>query len=248
MNEIKIFDNEEFGTIRTVTIDNVVWFVASDICKALRLTNPTMAVSRLDEDERAKFNLGVHDSDGTNCINEYGLYNLVLASKKKEAKVFKRWITHEVLPSIRQNGGYINNQENLTPEQIVANALIVAQNIIKEKDKQITEMQPKALFADAVSSSHTSILIGDLAKLICQNGVNIGQKRLFEWLRANGYLIKRKGSDWNMPTQKSIEMGLFEIKESSRIDANGCNVTIRTPKATGKGQVYFINKFLATSN
>lgn len=114
--------------------------------------------------------------------------------------------------------------------------------------QKIEEQQPKALFADAVSSSRTSILIGDLAKLICQNGVNIGQKRLFEWLRANGYLIKRKGSDWNMPTQKSMEMGLFEIKESSRLDANGCNVTIRTPKATGKGQVYFINKFLSTTS
>lgn len=142
-----------------------------------------------------------------------------------------------------------------TPEQVMARALKMADvtiNNLKERNQQLLEdnkrMQPKALFADAVASSNTSILIGDLAKLICQNGVNIGQKRLFEWLRTNGYLIKRKGADWNMPTQKSVEMGLFEIKESSRIDANGCNITTRTPKATGKGQVYFINKFLATSN
>lgn len=138
-----------------------------------------------------------------------------------------------------------------SPEQIMARALRVADaeiNRLKSDNSILLEdnqrMKPKEIFADAVSTSNTSILIGDLAKLICQNGYQIGQKRLFEWMRENGYLIKRKGADWNMPTQKSIEMGLFEIKESIRIDGNGCNVTTRTPKATGKGQIYFVNKFL----
>ena len=139
-----------------------------------------------------------------------------------------------------------------TPEQVMARALKIADKQIEELkhnnmllEQKIESDKPKTIFADAVSTSHTSILVGDLAKLICQNGVQIGQKRLFEWLRKNGYLIKRKGSDWNMPTQKSIEMGLFEIKESTHINGNGCNVTTRTPKATGKAQIYFINKFLS---
>lgn len=129
---------------------------------------------------------------------------------------------------------------------LIALAVIEAQKMIAERDKQIERMKPKEIFADAVSASETSILVGDLAKLICQNGYQIGQKRLFDWLRANGYLIKRKGADWNMPTQKSLELGLFEIKESTHIDGNGCNVTTRTPKATGKAQIYFINKFLGS--
>lgn len=139
-----------------------------------------------------------------------------------------------------------------TPEQVMARALKIADRQIKELknsklllEQKIEEDKPKTIFADAVSASHTSILIGDLAKLICQNGYRIGQKRLFRWMRDNGYLIKRKGADWNMPTQRSIEMGLFEIKESTHINGNGCNVTTRTPKATGKAQIYFINKFLS---
>lgn len=138
-----------------------------------------------------------------------------------------------------------------TPEQVMARALKIANRTIDSLKSDNTKlladnerMKPKEIFADAVSASHTSILIGDLAKLICQNGVQIGQRRLFSWLRVNGYLIKRKGSDWNMPTQKSIEMGLFEIKESTHVDGNGCNITTRTPKATGKAQIYFVNKFL----
>lgn len=138
-----------------------------------------------------------------------------------------------------------------TPEQVMARALKIANRTIDSLKADNTKlladnerMKPKEIFADAVSASHTSILIGDLAKLICQNGVQIGQRRLFSWLRDNGYLIKRKGSDWNMPTQKSIEMGLFEIKESTHVDGNGCNITTRTPKATGKAQIYFVNKFL----
>lgn len=243
MNGLQIFESREFGQIRTVTKDNEPWFVASDICKALGITNTSKAMQRLDNDERANFKLGVHDSDGTNCVNEYGLYNLVLASRKQGAKEFKRWITHEVLPSIRKSGGYISGQEQMSDSELMAKALLVAQKQIEERNKQIEVMKPKAIFADAVATSKTSILVGDLAKLICQNGYQIGQKRLFEWLRQNGYLIK-SGNSYNMPMQRYVEQGLFEVKESNVQNPDGSVRITRTTKVTGKGQVYFVNKFL----
>lgn len=241
MNELQIFKNAEFGQIRTVTINNEPYFVASDICKALELSNPTVALERLDEDERSKFNLGRQGE--ANIVNEYGLYNLILASRKKESKRFKRWITHEVIPSIRKTGGYIAGQETMTDAELMAKALLVANKQIEQRNKQIEEMQPKAIFADAVSASKTSILIGDLAKIICQNGIQIGQKRLFEWLRQNGYLIK-SGSSKNMPMQRYVEQGLFEVKESNVCNPDGSVRVTKTTKITGKGQLYFINKFL----
>ena len=251
--ELQIFSNSEFGEIRTITKDDEPWFVASDICRSLDLSNPTMAMQRIDDDEKAKFNLGLSGGE-TNCVNEYGLYSLALASRKKEAKDFKRWITHEVLPSIRKNGGYIAGQETMSDDELMAKALLVANNKIAERDKiieqkqaRIEQMKPKEIFADAVATSHTSILIGDLAKLICQNGVQIGQKRLFVWLRDRGYLIK-SGSSYNMPTQRYIEQGLFEIKESNLANPDGSVRITRTPKVTGKGQVYFVNKFLKGDN
>lgn len=251
--ELQIFSNSEFGEIRTITKDNEPWFVASDICRSLDLSNPTMAMQRIEDDEKAKFNLGLSGGE-TNCVNEYGLYSLALASRKKEAKDFKRWITHEVLPSIRKNGGYIAGQETMSDEELMAKALLVANNKIAERDKiieqkqaRIEQMKPKEIFADAVATSHTSILVGDLAKLICQNGYQIGQKRLFVWLRDKGYLIK-SGSSYNMPTQRYIEQGLFEIKESNLVNPDGSVRITRTPKVTGKGQVYFVNKFLKGDN
>lgn len=251
--ELQIFSNSEFGEIRTITKDDEPWFVASDICRSLDLSNPTMAMQRIDDDEKAKFNLGLSGGE-TNCVNEYGLYSLALASRKKEAKDFKRWITHEVLPSIRKNGGYIAGQETMSDDELMAKALLVANNKIAERDKiieqkqaRIEQMKPKEIFADAVATSHTSILVGDLAKLICQNGVQIGQKRLFVWLRDRGYLIK-SGSSYNMPTQRYIEQGLFEIKESNLVNPDGSERITRTPKVTGKGQVYFVNKFLKGDN
>lgn len=254
MNDLQIFKNAEFGEIRTVEVDNEVWFVGKDVAVALGYAKPLNALSNhIDEDDSLK--RGLTDNLGreqdTIFINESGVYALVFSSKLPKAKEFKKWVTSEVLPSIRKNGGYIAGQENMTDDELLANAVLVAQRKIAERDRliqqqeeQIEEMKPKAIFADAVSSSETSILIGDMAKLLRQNGVEIGQKRLFEWLRNKSYLVKRKGSDWNMPTQRSMEMGLFEIKETHHIDGNGCNITKRTPKVTGKGQVYFINKFL----
>lgn len=208
--ELKTFENVEFGSIRTVTKDNEPWFVASDICKALELSNPTVATQRLDEDERSKFNLGRQGE--AVIVNEFGLYNLVLVSRKQGAKEFKRWITHEVLPSIRKSGGYIATTTEDTPETIMAKALVIAQEtinktkqIVKEQAEKIASIAPKALFADAVSASASSILVRDLAKLIRQNGMEIGEKRLYKWLREHGYVCK--GST----TQKAMELGLFEI-------------------------------------
>lgn len=242
MNNIQIFSNEQFGEVRAIELNGEPWFVASEICNILGLTNPTMAMSRLDNDERSKLNLGRQGE--SNIINEYGLYNLVLASRKQEAKEFKRWITHEVLPSIRKHGGYIKGQESMTDEELLSKALLVANSKIDEKNRQIERMRPKEIFADAVAASRTSILIGELAKMLRQNGIEIGQNRLFTWLRDNGYLIKRNGNDYNMPTQKAMEKGLFEIKETVISHSDGHSTVNRTPKVTGKGQQYFINKFI----
>ncbi len=254
MNELQIFKNEEFGEVRMVTINNEPYFVGKDIAEILGYERPTKAVNdHVDIDDRDV--VPVQDSIGrmqnTPIINESGLYSLILSSKLPTANKFKHWVTSEVLPSIRKHGIYMTDQKayDITHNKdALADLLLQAGNQLKEKDLVIQEMKPKALFADAVSSSKTSILVGDLAKLLKQNGVNIGANRLFEWLIENGYLIKRKGTDWNMPTQRSMEQGLFEIKEHTHLNGNGCNVTTRTPKVTGKGQVYFVNKLIEYAN
>lgn len=246
MNDLKIFENKEFGEIRTVIKDGEPWFVGRDVADILGYADPNKAIAmHVDEDD--KLNDKTSSSLGQRggwLINESGLYSLIISSKLPNAKKFKKWVTSEILPSIRKNGGYIAGQETMSDDELMARALQVAQNKILERDKQIETMKPKAIFADAVAASHTSILIGDLAKLISQNGVNIGQKRLFKWLRDNGYLIRRNGSDWNMPTQRSMEMKLFEVKESTINNPDGSIRINRTPKVTGKGQQYFVNKFL----
>ena len=240
--ELQIFENPEFGRVRTTIIDGEPWFVAVDVCRALDLGNPTRALDRLDNDERTLISIkGASNGKPVNGVNEPGLYSLVLGSRKPEAKAFKRWITHDVIPAIRKTGGYHVPQ---SPEEQMAQGLLAAQKLLAEKDKRIEEMRPKEIFADAVSVSKTDILIGDLAKLIKQNGHDIGQKRLFSWLREKGYLIKRKGLDWNMPTQKAMEMKLFRVKETVVTHADGHTTVSKTTKVTGKGQVYFVNKFL----
>ena len=251
MNDLQIFNNEEFGEVRMANIDGKPYFVATDVATALGYATPRDAISRHCK--------GVvkHDTptssgvQSMSYINEGDLYRLIMKSKLPSAERFEKWVMEEVLPSIRKNGGYIAGQETLSDDELMAKALLVAQNkiaerdsIIAEKNAQIEQMKPKQIFADAVETSRTSILVGDLAKLICQNGVQIGQKRLFEWMRQNGYLMKY-GASRNMPIQKYIEQGLFEIKENSIQSPNG-NVRLTiTPKVTGKGQVYFINKFLS---
>nr|DAX12656.1 MAG TPA: repressor domain protein [Bacteriophage sp.] len=247
--DLQIFNNEEFEEIRTVTKDDEPMFCLIDICKALEIRNATDVAKRLDEDELTRLNLGSRAGE-TNFITESGLYAVILRSDKPNAKKFRKWVTSEVLPSIRKNGGYIAGQETLSDEELMAKALLVANNKIAERDKiieqkqaRIEQMKPKEIFADAVATSHTSILVGDLAKLICQNGYQIGQKRLFDWLRANGYLIKT-GSSYNMPMQRYVEQGLFEIKESNLVNPDGSVRITKTTKVTGKGQIYFVNKFL----
>lgn len=250
MNEIKIFSNHEFGEIRTVSIEGEPWLVGRDVAQILGYSNASKAVMvHVDEEDKRHEMLPVSDSQNGNLvktavINESGLYSLVLSSKLPGAKKFKRWVTSEVLPSIRKHGGYITGQEELSGEELMAKALMFAEKKLKEKDAQIHEMQPKALFADAVAASGNSILIGELAKMLRQNGVDMGEKRLFAWMRDNGYLVKRKGTDYNMPTQKSMEMGLFQIKETVVNHASGYTSVNKTPKVTGKGQTYFVNKFL----
>lgn len=246
MNELQVFHSDQFGQVRTIQKDGQPWFVAADVCRALELGQVTNTIRRLDDDEKALISIkGIsRGNDQVSIVNEPGLYTLVLGSRKPEARAFKRWITHEVIPSIRRSGGYIAGQERMTDAELLSKALLVAQRQIEARDAQIETMQPKALFADAVSASKTSILISELAKMLRQNGVAIGQNRLFQWMRENGYLIRKQGADYNRPTQRSMELGVLEIKETVITHADG-HVTVNiTPKVTGKGQQYFINKFL----
>ena len=243
-NEIKIFENPQFGAIRTTESNGEPWFVGKDIAVALGYNDPLQAVRRhVDTDDKGVVKMTTPGGiQYVITINESGLYSLILSSKLPTARKFKRWVTSEVLPSIRQTGGYIAGQEDMSDADLMAKALLVAQRQIAQRDKQLAEMQPKALFADSVCASSTSILIGELAKILKQNGVATGQNKLFAWMRDNGYLIRRKGADYNMPTQCSMEMQLFEIKESVVAHADGHTTVNKTPKVTGKGQVYFVNK------
>lgn len=247
MKKVQVFKNEEFE-VRTVEVDGEPWFVGKNVAEILGYSNPRDALIRhVDEEDK-----GVTKCDTLGgiqqmtIINESGLYSLILGSKLPSAKRFKHWVTSEVLPAIRQNGVYMTDDKayDITHNPgSLADLLLQAGEQLKQKEIIIQEMKPKALFADAVTTSHTSILVGDLAKIIKQNGYEIGQKRLFEWLRQNGYLIK-SGSSKNMPTQKSMDLHLFEVKESTVQNPDGSVRVTKTPKCTGEGQVYFINKFL----
>ena len=250
MQEIIKFANDEFGEIRIAQDESgEPWFVAKDVCDALGI-NKT-AASRLDDDEkglRSTQTLGGEQQ--ILLVSEPGFYKLVLKSRKPEAKAFQRWVTHEVLPSIRKQGAYVYSNGTESDDVLMARGLLAAQTIIdkknaliERKNREIAEMKPKALFADAVSTSDKCMLVGELAKVLRQNGVQMGQKRLFSWLRDNGYLMKR-GSSYNLPTQKAMEMELFEVKETAINHSDGHVSTNFTTKVTPKGQQYFINKFL----
>lgn len=249
-NKIQVW-NYESSEIRTIQKDGEPWFVLADVCKVLEIARGTKVAERLEEDEVRQ--TSITDSLGRQqkayIINESGLYTVILRSDKPQAKPFRKWVTSEVLPSIRKHGAYMTDN---TLEQALTNPdflIRLATELKTEKEKRLALEQqaeqdkPKVLFADSVTASSSSILIGELAKLIKQNGVDIGQRRLFEWMRANGYLIKRKGSEYNLPTQRSMEQGLMEIKETSVVHT-GYTTISKTPKVTGKGQVYFINLFL----
>lgn len=252
MTDLQIFKNPEFGEIRTIERDGEPWFVGKDVAEALGYTDPNKAIV-MHVDEEDKLNDKTASSLGQRggwLINESGLYSLVLSSKLPGAKQFKRWITSEVIPSIRKHGAYMT-PETLEKVLLSPDTLMqLAQNLKDEQEKRralehkVEKDKPKVLFADAVSVSGSAILIGDLAKILRQNGVEMGPNRLFQWLRENGYLIKQKGSSYNMPTQKSMELGLFKIKETCVTHSDGHTTLNRTPKVTGKGQVYLLNKIL----
>lgn len=247
MNELKIFKNEAFGEIRTAEIGGEPWFVGKDVTEILGYANPSKALSdHVDEEDKLNNeSLSSLGQRGGWLINESGLYSLILSSKLPNAKAFKKWVTSEVLPAIRKHGLYATDELLDNPDLIIqmASKLKEEREARKALEVENDTMKPKALFADAVSASHTSILVGDLAKLLRQNGIDIGANRLFEKLREKGFLMK-SGSSKNMPTQSSMDRGLFEIKEGSYINSDGVNVVTKTTKVTGKGQVYFVNLFL----
>lgn len=253
MNNLTLFENPQFGQVRTVQIDGKPYFVASDIARALGYKKPENAIK-----QHCRYTLkqGVpHPQSKTktlevNVIPEGDVYRLITHSELPDAEKFESWVFDEVLPTIRKHGAYMTPQKIeevlLNPDTIIQ----LATNLKNEQERnrmlqgQIEQDKPKVLFADAVSTSKSDILIGELAKLLKQNGIDIGQNRLFDWLRDNGYLIKRKGSDWNMPTQRSMEMELFRVKETTITHSDGHISISKTVKVTGKGQVYFINVFL----
>lgn len=253
MNELQIFNNVEFGEVRTVVIGNEPFFVGKDVAEILGYANPQKAIrDHVDEEDK-----GVNETftpggiQNLIVINESGLYSLILSSKLPKAKEFKRWVTSEILPTIRKHGAYMTTE---TVEKAMNDPDFIIGLVTKLKEernakeqalKKIEEDKPKVLFADAVATSHTSILIGELAKILRANGINIGQNRLFDWLRKNHYLITGNRSDRNIPQQWAMDMNLFEIKESTHLNGNGAVIVSKTPKVTGKGQSHFINGFLS---
>lgn len=245
-NTIQLFANPEFGEIRTIKQADEIYFVGKDVAEALGYANPRDAIrNHVDEEDKGvakRDTLG--GAQDVTTINESGLYSLVLTSKLPNAKRFKRWVTSEVLPALRRDGGYMVTNANETPEELVARALKVAQQTIDRQKAQIDEMRPKALFADAVGASDNTCLVGELAKMLRQNGVDIGATRLFKVLRNTGYLGKA-GSHYNVPTQKAMELELFRIKETAITHADGHVTVSITPKVTTKGQQYFIKRFIS---
>lgn len=252
MSDIQLFQNPEFGRVRIVEVNGEAWMVGKDVAEALGYKNPRQALaSNVEVEDR-----GVHSVDTPSgeqemtIINESGLYSLVLSSKLPNARKFRRWVTTEVLPTVRRHGAYMTPETLqaaiLNPDTMIqlCQQLKAEQEHSRQLEAENEAMLPKAVFADAVSASKSSILVGELAKLLRQNGVDTGEKRLFHWLRQNGYLIKRNGADHNMPTQRSIEQGLFVIKETTVCHADGHTTISKTPKVTGKGQQYFVNLHL----
>lgn len=248
MNELQLF-NFEGNKVRTLKISDEPWFVGKDVAEILGYQNPSRDINRhVDADDRQNYRNGSLESNrGVTIINESGLYSLILSSKMPNARKFKHWVTSEVLPAIREHGAYMTDEKAfdvVNNKDGLASLLQQAADQLRAKDIQIEKMKPKALFADSVATSKSTVLIGELAKILRGNGVDIGATRLFRWMREHGYLINRKGSDWNMPTQRSMNLGLFKIKETTINHSNGTTSISKTPKVTGKGQQYFINKFL----
>lgn len=251
MDNLMIFEGRQ---VEVFEWNGQVLFNPKHVAECLDISDVNSSIRNFNDKQVVKLtNSKMHNmqfrklhNTGENFLTESGVYKLIFKSHKEEAERFQDWVTDEVLPSIRKHGMYATDELLNNPDLLIGVATKLKEEI--EKNKALEEEKkvnaPKVIFADAVATSKTSILVGELAKIMKQNGINIGGQRLFAWLRENNYLIKRKGTDWNMPTQKSMELKLFEIKESTHLDSNGVNVTTKTPKVTGKGQQYFINKFI----
>lgn len=241
---IRVFQNDQFGQVRAVRSESgEPWFVAKDVCDALGIRTDTVRAI-LDADEVRDTNpnsIGVAGGRKPLVVSEAGLYSLILRSRKPEARAFKRWVTHEVLPALRRDGGYMVARDE-TPEQTMARAVLLAQATIDRQKSRIAELEPKALFADAVAASDGTCLVGELAKMMRQNGVKVGQNRLFAMLREDGYL-GNVGQNRNVPTQRAMDLGLFRIKETAVTHSDGHVTLSRTPKVTGKGQRYFLERY-----
>lgn len=248
MNNMQVFENERFGNVRVTTIDNEPWFMAADVCKALEI-EPT-ATRRLDDDEKNTLRLtqGTSGNPNVTIVNESGLYSLVLGSRKPEAKAFKRWVTHDVIPAIRKHGVYMTpdalEKALLSPDYLLKVVTALKEETDKRKalEQKVERDKPKVILADAITESDDSVLVKTLATILKQNGYNIGQNRLFERLRNEGFLVSRAGNSRNLPTQKSMDMGLFEVRESVIYSGRDTKV-VQTPYVTGKGQIYFVNKY-----
>ncbi|MED4326733.1 phage antirepressor KilAC domain-containing protein [Bacillus licheniformis] len=256
MNQLQIFSNKEFGSLPIVYIENKVYFGATESATTLGYVNPHDAISKHCKKEGVAFHevLSNGGPQRKKFINEGNLYRLISRSKLPSAEKFESWVFDEVIPTIRKTGGYVANDDLFIQtylpqaDEQTKQLFKVTLHTMKEQSKQIETMKPKALFADAVESSESSVLVGELAKILKQNGVDIGQNKLFKWLRENGYLIRKKGESFNLPTQRSMDMGLFEIKKSTIVNGDGSIRTTRTPKVTGKGQIYFVNKFIKSQS
>lgn len=261
MNNLQTFNHEMFGQLPVIIVNKTEWFGTTEAAKALSFSNPYDAIkNHIDEDD-----LAVHEvidklgrKQQKKFTNESGLYSLIFGASnqgnnleiKAKAKKFKRWVTSEILPTIRKTGGYVANDdlfiETYLPQADEQTKLLFRTTLktVRKQNDEIAKLKPKALFADAVETSESSVLIGELAKILKQNGIDIGQNRLFAWLRENGYLIRQKGESYNLPTQRSMDMELFEIKKRTINNPDGSVRVTRTTKVTGKGQIYFVNKFL----
>ena len=252
--KVRIFSNERFGEIRTAGTSEEPLFCLADVCRVLEIKNVSDCKSRLNAKGIV---LTDTPTNGGNqqlvYINEQNLYKVIMRSDKPQAEPFQDWVCGEVLPSIRKTGGYIHTKESDTEEDIMARALLIAQETLKRRDERIKALEtereqdkPKVAFANAIEASKSSCLIGELAKILTQNGYTIGQNRLFEWMHNNGYL-GTKGERYNIPNQQYVEQGLFEIKKGVRSGNDGVMHTTITTKVTGKGQSYFINKFIGVA-
>lgn len=247
MNELKTFKNPKFGTIRTTTINGEPWFVAADVCEALEIQNPTDAIKKLDEDEKARLNLGLRGGD-TNVVNEPGLYALVLGSRKPEAKAFKRWITHEVIPTIRKHGAYMTPE---TIEKVLSDPdtiIKLATDLKEERERtailnaKIKADKPYTEFGAAIAANSDAILVRDFAKLLHNDGIKMGEKRLYKWLRENGFLMQTAPTK---PYQKYVDMGWFRVDERSISTVQG-QMIVSTTKITGKGQMGLLSALRAS--